>query len=121
MSAVEIFLVIVTMIGGLALFMFGMNVMSKALSSLTGGVLDKLLGLVTKNRFTAFLFGTTLTAVVQSSSAVSVLTVGLVSSGIIMLHQAIGLLIGGGLGSTATAWLLSLNALDGESLIMTII
>ena len=121
MSAVEIFLVIVTMIGGLALFMFGMNVMSKALSSLTGGVLDKLLGVVTKNRFTAFLFGTALTAVVQSSSAVSVLTVGLVNSGIILLHQALGLLIGGGLGSTATAWLLSLNALDGESLLMTII
>ena len=121
MSAVDIFLVIVTMIGGLSLFLFGMNVMSKALSSLTGGVLDKLLGVVTKNRLTAFLFGTTMTAVVQSSSAVSVLTVGLVNSGIIMLHQAVGLLIGGGLGSTATAWLLSLNALGGESLLMTII
>ena len=121
MSAVEILMVIVTMVGGLALFMFGMNNMSKALSSLTGGVLDKLLGVVTKNRFTAFLFGTSMTAIVQSSSAVSVLTVGLVNSGIILLHQAIGLLIGGGLGSTATAWLLSLNALDGESIIMTLI
>ena len=121
MSAVEIFKVFVSMAGGLALFMFGMNIMSKSLSSLTGGVLDKLLGVVTKNRFTAFLFGTVLTAIVQSSSAVSVLTVGLVNSGIILLQQAVGLLIGGGLGSTATAWLLSLNALDGESLLMTII
>ena len=121
MSAVEIFLIIATMVGGLALFMFGMNIMSKSLSTLTGGALDKLLGIVTKNRFTAFLFGTTLTAIVQSSSTVSVLTVGLVNSGIIQLHQAVGLLIGGGLGSTATAWLLSLNALDGESLLMTII
>ncbi len=121
MSAVEILMVIVSMSGGLALFMFGMNAMSKSLSTLTGGALDKLLGVVTKNRFTAFLFGTVLTAVVQSSSAVSVLTVGLVNSGIILLQQAIGLLIGGGLGSTATAWLLSLNALDGESIIMTII
>ena len=121
MSAVSIFLIIATMVGGLALFMFGMNIMSKALSSLTGGALDNLLGIVTKNRFTAFLFGTCLTAIVQSSSTVSVLTVGLVNSGIIQLHQAVGLLIGGGLGSTATAWLLSLNALDGESLIMTIV
>ena len=121
MSAVKLFLVISTMVGGLALFMFGMGLMSKSLSSLTGSVLDKLLGKVTKNRFTAFLFGTCLTAIVQSSSAVSVLTVGLVSSGIIMLHQALGLLIGGSLGSTATAWLLSLNALDGESLLMTMI
>lgn len=89
MSSVEIFTVIVTMVGGLALFMFGMNIMSKALSSLTGGVLDKLLGIVTKNRVTAFLFGTVLTAVVQSSSAISVLTVGLVNSGIIKLYQAV--------------------------------
>ena len=121
MSALEILMVIVSMSGGLALFMFGMNAMSKSLSTLTGGMLDKLLGVVTKNRFTAFVFGTVLTAVVQSSSAVSVLTVGLVNSGIILLQQALGLLIGGGLGSTATAWLLSLNALDGESIIMTII
>ena len=121
MSAVEILTVFVSMAGGLALFMFGMNAMSKSLSTLTGGVLDKFLGVVTKNRFTAFLFGTLLTAVVQSSSAVSVLTVGLVNSGIILMQQALGLLIGGGLGSTATAWLLSLNALDGESILMTII
>lgn len=121
MSAVDIILIVASMAGGLALFMYGMNTMSKSLSTLTGGVLDRLLGVVTKNRFTAFLFGTALTAVVQSSSAVSVLTVGLVNSGIILLEQAVGLLIGGGLGSTATAWMLSLNALDGESLIMTII
>ena len=121
MSAIEILKVFVSMAGGLALFMFGMNAMSKSLSTLTGGMLDKLLGVVTKNRFTAFLFGTALTAVVQSSSAVSVLTVGLVNSGIILMQQALGLLIGGGLGSTATAWLLSLNALDGESILMTII
>ncbi len=120
MSVVEILTVLATMFGGLALFLFGMNTMSDSLSSMTGGVLDKILGVVTKNRFTAFLFGTGLTAIVQSSSAVSVLTVGLVNSGIIMLQQAIGLLIGGGLGSTATAWILSLNALDGESVLMTI-
>ncbi len=120
MSVVEILTVLASMIGGLALFLFGMNTMSKSLSSMTGGGLDRLLHVVTKNRFTGFLFGTGLTAIVQSSSAVSVLTVGLVNSGILKLKQAIGLLIGGGLGSTATAWLLSLNALDGESVLMTI-
>ena len=120
MSVVEILTVLATMFGGLALFLFGMNTMSDSLSSMTGGALDKVLGVVTKNRVTAFLFGTGMTAVVQSSSAVSVLTVGLVNSGIIKLRQAIGLLIGGALGSTATAWILSLNALDGESVLMTI-
>jgi len=121
MSSIEIFFIIAAMAGGLALFLFGMNTMSSALSTMTGGALDRLLGVITKNRVTAFLFGTGLTAIVQSSSAVSVLTVGLVNSGIILLPQAVGLLIGGSLGSTATAWLLSLNALDGQSLLMTII
>ncbi|MCR5733675.1 MAG: Na/Pi symporter [Lachnospiraceae bacterium] len=121
MSAMEILTVLTGMFGGLALFLFGMDTMSDSLSSMTGGVLNRLLGVVTKNRFTAFLFGTCLTAIVQSSSAVSVLTVGLVNSGIIKLQQAIGLLIGGGLGSTATAWILSLNALDGASFLMTLI
>ena len=120
MSVVDILTVVATMIGGLALFLFGMNTMSDSLSSMTGGGLEKVLGAVTKNRFSAFLFGTGMTAIVQSSSAVSVLTVGLVNSGIVKLKQAIGLLIGGALGSTATAWILSLNALDGASVLMTI-
>lgn len=121
MSALEILQVLSSMFGGLALFLFGMNTMSGSLSTMTGGVLNKVLSWVTKNRFFGFIFGTVLTAVVQSSSAVSVLTVGLVNSRIIKLRQAIGLLIGAGLGTTATAWLLSLNAIDGESLIMTLI
>jgi len=121
MSSTDIFLMIASVIGGLALFLFGMNTMSKSLSTMTGGVLDRMLGVVTRNRFTAFLFGAGLTAVVQSSSAVSVLTVGLVNSGIVKLKQAVGLLIGAALGSTMTAWMLSLNAVEGESLLLTII
>lgn len=121
MSNIEIFNVVASLLGGLALFLFGMNNMSDSLSTLSGGILDKTLGWVTKNRFTAFLFGTILTALVQSASAVSVLTVGLVNSGIIKLGQAFGLLVGANLGTTATAWLLSLNALDGESLLMTLL
>ena len=121
MTALEIFKIIASMLGGLALFLFGMSTMSDSLSAMTGGALNKLLGKVTKNRFLAFLFGTALTAVVQSASAITVLAVGLVNSGIIELSKAIGLIIGANLGTTATAWILSLNAIDGESFILTII
>ena len=121
MSAVEIFKIIASMLGGLALFLTGMNMMSDSLTAMTGGALDRLIGKVTKNRFFAFLFGTVLTAIVQSSSAITVLSVGLVNSGMIELSKAIGLVIGANLGTTATAWMLSLNAIDGESFLMTII
>ncbi|MBQ4463813.1 MAG: Na/Pi cotransporter family protein [Eubacterium sp.] len=121
MSTVEIFTVIASMLGGLALFLLGMNTLSDSLSTMTGGLLDRVLGKITKNAFLGFLFGAGITAVVQSSSAITVLSVGLVNSGIIGLKQASSLIIGANLGTTATAWLLSLNALDGESLLMTIV
>ena len=121
MTTVQIFTIVASMLGGLALFLFGMNTMSDSLSSMTGGALDRIIGIVTKNRWLAFAFGTLMTAVVQSSSAITVLTVGLVNSRIMELAQAIGLVIGANLGTTATAWLLSLNAIDGQSLLMTVI
>ncbi|MBR6228182.1 MAG: Na/Pi cotransporter family protein [Eubacterium sp.] len=121
MTTIEIFTVVASMLGGLALFLFGMNTLSDSLSTMTGGVLDKVLGKITKNSFFGFLFGAGITAVVQSSSAITVLSVGLVNSGIIGLKQAASLIIGANLGTTATAWVLSLNALDGESLLMTIV
>ena len=121
MTATEVFLIVSTMLGGLALFLFGMDTMSDSLSRMTGGILDKAVGFITKNRFTAFLFGLGLTSIVQSSSAVSVLTVGLVNSGIIGLNNAVGLLMGANLGTTVTAWLLSLNAIKGDSLLLTIV
>ena len=71
MTTIQIFTIVATMVGGLALFLFGMNTMSDSLSSMTGGVLDRIVGLVTKNRWLAFVFGTLLTAVVQSSSVFS--------------------------------------------------
>ncbi len=120
MTALEIFEIVTSLIGGLALFLFGMGTMSDYLGKMTGGLLDKVTGFITKNRFSAFLFGTALTSVVQSSSAVTVLAVGLVNAGVIELGKVIGLIIGANLGTTATAWLLSLNALDGESLIVTL-
>ena len=121
MTSIDIFLIVAALFGGLALFLFGMNTMSDSLGKMTGGFLDKVTGVITKNRFSAFLFGTGLTAVVQSSSAITVLSVGLVNAGIIALNKAIGLMIGANLGTTATAWILSLNALDGQSLFMTLL
>ena len=121
MSALEIITVITSMLGGLALFLFGMDTMSASLGKMTGGLLDKVTGFITKNRFCAFLFGAALTALVQSSSAITVLSVGLVNAGIIELGKAIGLIIGANLGTTATAWVLSLNALQGEAILLTLL
>lgn len=121
MSSVEILIIIATMFGGLALFLTGMDMLSDSLTSLADGTLKRVIGSITKNRFFAFIFGTLVTAVVQSASAITVLSVGLVNSGIIELGKAVGLIIGANLGTTATAWLLSLNAIDGESLIMMLI
>ena len=121
MSATEIVLVLAAMCGGLALFLFGMDRMSDSLGEMTGGVLGKVTGFITRSRFTAFVFGALLTAMVQSSSAITVLSVGLVNAGIIELSKAAGLLIGANLGTTATAWVLSLNAVEGQSLLMTLV
>ena len=121
MTTIEILLLISSMLGGLALFLSGMSTMSDSLAAMTGGSLSRLIGKVTKNRFLAFLFGAVMTALVQSASATTVLTVGLVNSGMIEFSKAIGLIIGANLGTTATAWILSLNAIGGQSLLMTII
>ena len=121
MTALDIFLLIASMLGGLALFLSGMNTMSASLSSMTGGSLNTLINKATKNRYLAFLFGLAVTCVVQSASAITVLVVGLVNSGLIQLNGALGMIIGANLGTTITAWLLALNAVDGQSFFMTII
>lgn len=121
MTPLEILTIVTQMLGGLALFLSGMGSMSNALSAMTEGKLNRIIHKVTKNRFMAFLFGAGLTALVQSASATTVLTVGLVNSGLIKFTEAIGLIIGANLGTTANAWILSLNSIDGESFIMTII
>ena len=121
MTAIEKLTIIASMLGGLALFMTGMDTLSNSLTALTGGTLNRVIGRITKNRFLAFLFGAVVTAVVQSSSAITVLSVGLVNSGLIALSKAAGLIIGANLGTTATAWILSLNSISGESLLLTII
>ena len=114
----ELFLMLASMLGGLVMFLYGMNVMSDTLSQMAGGSLNRALGKITKNKFSGWLAGTALTAVVQSSSATTVLTVGFVNGGIIKLKDAVGLVIGANLGTTMTAWILSLNSIQGGGAIL---
>ena len=101
--------------GGLAFFLFGMNQMSEALSKMSGGSLEKTLKKITSNRFKALLLGVGVTAAIQSSSALTVMLVGLVNSGIMKLTQAIGVIMGSNIGTTMTAWILSLTGIDSDN------
>ncbi|MBO5778705.1 MAG: Na/Pi cotransporter family protein [Clostridia bacterium] len=104
-----------TLLGGLAFFLFGMNVMSSGLEQLAGGKLEQLLRKMTSNRIKSLLLGVGITAVIQSSSAVTVMLVGLVNSGIMQLGQSIGVIMGSNIGTTVTAWLISLTGIEGDS------
>lgn len=101
--------------GGLALFLFGMDLMGKALEQQAGGKLQKILSTLTSNRFMGLLLGLAVTAVIQSSSATTVMVVGFVNSGIMALRQAIGVILGSNIGTTATSWILSLSGVQGDS------
>lgn len=113
MSGQQIFELVTGMLSGLALFMFGMNVMSDTLTQLAGGRLSSVIDRITEKRLAAWSFGTGLAIFVQSS-VTTVMTVGLVNSGIMKVSQSLGVMIGANLGTTATAWLLSLNSLGGS-------
>ena len=106
---------ILTLLGGLSLFLFGMNVMGQALERRAGGGLRVLLGRLTSNRFAGFLTGLAVTAVIQSSSATTVMVVGFVNSGLMTLRQAISVIMGANVGTTVTAWILSLSGISSES------
>ncbi len=106
---------ILALIGGLALFLYGMEVMGDALKKLAGGKLESILARLTSNRFKGFLLGLGVTAVIQSSSATTVMLVGFVNSGIMKLGQTISIIMGANVGTTVTAWLLSTTAISGES------
>ncbi|MCR5510869.1 MAG: Na/Pi symporter [Lachnospiraceae bacterium] len=95
--------IIVSMLGGLALFLYGMGIMSETLSRLTGGSLDRVIGKITQNRYVGFAAGAALTALVQSSSATTVLTVGFVNAGIMKLREAFGFVVGANLEATMNA------------------
>lgn len=110
-----------TFIGGLSLFLFGMNVMGEALERRAGGSLKVILGKLTKNKLTGFLTGLGVTAVIQSSSAVTVMVVGFVNSGILTLRQSISVIMGANIGTTATAWILSLGGISGDALFIRLL
>ncbi|MBP3319743.1 MAG: Na/Pi cotransporter family protein [Ruminiclostridium sp.] len=107
-----------TMIGGLCLFLFGMHQMGAYLEKFAGGSLKMLLGKMTSNKILGFLTGMGVTAVIQSSSATTVMVVGFVNSGLLSLRQAIGVIMGANVGTTVTAWILSLAGIDGGSFFM---
>ena len=111
---------IITLLGGLALFLFGMDVMGKALERQAGGKLQTILAKMSSNVFKGFLLGLGVTAVIQSSSATTVMVVGFVNSGIMTLKQAVGVIMGSNIGTTVTAWILSLSGLEGDSFLISI-
>ena len=109
---------VISLLGGLALFLFGMDVMGKALERTAGGKLQTILAKMSSNVFKGFLLGLGVTAVIQSSSATTVMVVGFVNSGIMTLKQAVGVIMGANIGTTVTAWILSLSGLEGDSFII---
>ena len=109
---------VVSLIGGLALFLYGMDAMGDGLKKLSGSKLESILGKLTSNRFAAFFLGLTVTAVIQSSSATTVMLVGFVNSGIMKLGQTIGIIFGANVGTTVTAWLLSTTSISGDSVLI---
>jgi len=111
---------IITLLGGLALFLFGMDIMGKALERQAGGKLQTILAKMSSNVFRGFLLGLGVTAVIQSSSATTVMVVGFVNSGIMTLKQAVGVIMGSNIGTTVTAWILSLSGLEGDSFLVQI-
>ncbi len=112
---------ILTLFGGLCLFLFGMNVMGKALESCAGGKLSLLLSKLTSNPIMGFLTGLGVTAVIQSSSATTVMVVGFVNSGLMSLKQSIGVIMGANVGTTVTAWILSLTGIDGGTMFLELL
>ena len=106
---------VLSMVGGFALFLYGMHIMGDALAKMSGGKLEKVLERLTSNKWSAVLLGAGVTAVIQSSGATTVMVVGFVNSGIMKLNQAVGIIMGANIGTTATSWLLSLSGIDGGS------
>lgn len=107
---------VLNMIGGLALFLYGMSQMGDGLSKMAGGRLESVLEKLTSKRLFAVLLGAGVTAVIQSSSATTVMVVGFVNSGIMKLNQAVGIIMGANIGTTVTSWLLSLTGIEGSNI-----
>lgn len=112
---------IVTLLGGLAFFLYGMNVMSQGLEKMAGGKLESILQKMTSNRIKALLLGIVVTATIQSSSAVTVILVGLVNSGIMHFGHTIGVIMGANIGTTVTAWLLSMIGIESSNIFIQLL
>ena len=109
------------LIGGLCLFLFGMNIMGDGLERRAGNSLKALLGKLTDNKFKGFLTGMGVTAVIQSSSATTVMVVGFVNSKVMTLKQSIGIIMGANIGTTVTSWLLSLGGISSDNIVMKLL
>ena len=112
---------IITLIGGVAFFLYGMHVMSSGLAKLSGGRLEATLRKMTSSLPKSILLGAGITVAIQSSSATTVMLVGLVNSGIMQLEQTVGVIIGSNVGKTATAWLLSLTGIKSENVFINLL
>ena len=106
---------VLTLIGGLCLFLFGMNIMGDTLERRAGDKLSSIIGKLTTNKFLGFLTGLLVTAIIQSSSATTVMVVGFVNSGLMTLRQSIGVIMGANIGTTVTAWILSLGGIESSN------
>lgn len=112
---------IIMLIGGLAFFLYGMNVMSSGLENLAGGKLEQMLRKMTSNPFKSLLLGMGITIAIQSSSAMTVMLVGLVNSGIMELGQTIGVIMGSNIGTTITAWILGLAGIESDNFFVSML
>ena len=110
-----------TLCGGLAFFLYGMTTMSKSLEKMAGGKLERLLKRMTSSPFKSLLLGAGITIAIQSSSAMTVMLVGLVNSGVMELGQTIGVIMGSNIGTTLTAWILSLAGIESESVFVNLL
>lgn len=111
---------VLNMLGGLALFLYGMHILGEGLAKISGGKLEMILEKFTSTPLKAVLLGAGVTAVIQSSSATTVMVVGFVNSGIMKLNQAVGVIMGANVGTTITSWILSLTGIEGDNLLLAL-
>lgn len=121
MTSTTVLLMVAELLGGLAFFLYGMSMMSGGLESLAGGALEKTLKKVARNPFSSFFLGAGITIAIQSSSAMTVMLVGLVNSGILAFGDTFGIIMGSNVGTTLTSWLLSLTGVQGENFFLTLL
>lgn len=115
------FFSVLALLGGLAIFLYGMNLMGDGLAKVAGGKLERILETLTSNPIRAVLLGLGVTAVIQSSSATTVMVVGFVNSGIMKLSQVVGIIMGANIGTTVTSWILSLTGIQSDNFIIQLL